>query len=74
MDDQAKVVKLSVRLDENDEAALQALRAHVKVLVGPGVRVDASDTIRWALHAAVEALVVNASIGEDETLPGHHEG
>lgn len=56
--------KVNVRLDDNDAAALAALHAYVQALVGPGVRVEASDTVRYALHAAVEALVVNGGFGE----------
>lgn len=52
-------VRLAVRLKPEDVDALDRLVAIVRRQTGPGIRVEQSDAVRYAIHVAATALATD---------------
>lgn len=61
MEQEEREWRIAVRLTGDDKAALDKLVAYVRAQAGAGIRVEASDAVRWAIHAAVAACVHEVS-------------
>lgn len=49
---------VSVKLSDDDAAALDVVRGYVESKAGPGVLVSQGDTVRWALHTAAGFILL----------------